>query len=122
MNITRKRYPLITDFSLKGTTLESTEMSTYPRVTIRKDLKWGDPVDKITSKANKTLGLLRRNIKTDNTEVKTRAFNTLVGPILDYSSSVWDPHFQDIDKDQAVQCRRARYVFNIITLVAPQRC
>ena len=60
----------------------------YLGVTIRKELKWGDHVSKIISKANKTLGLLRRNTKTDNTEVKTRAFNTLVRRVLDYVSSV----------------------------------
>ena len=46
MNITRKRNPLVTDYSLKGTTLENTESSTYLGVTIRKDLKWGDHVNK----------------------------------------------------------------------------
>ena len=36
-----------------------------------KELKWGDHINKITSKVNMTLDVLRRNIKTDNTEVKT---------------------------------------------------
>ena len=104
---------LITDYSLKGAVLENTENSTYLGVTIRKDLKWGDHVNRISSKANKTFGLLRRNIKTDNREVKTKAFNTLVRPVLDYASSVWDPPLQkDIDKVQAVQRRGARYVCN----------
>ena len=65
MNIIRKINPFITDYSLKGTTLVTTEHSTYLVVTIRKNLKWGYHVNKITSKANKTFGLLRRNIKTE---------------------------------------------------------
>jgi hypothetical protein len=70
-------------------------------------------VDKVTAKANKTLGLLRRNLKTDNHNVKVKAVNTLVRPVLDYASSVWDPHLQkDIDKIQSVQRRSARFVFN----------
>ena len=70
--ITKKRNPVITDYSIKGTILVNTDNSTYLGVTTRKDLKWGNHVNKIISKANKTLGLLRRNIKTDNTTQKLR--------------------------------------------------
>ena len=107
MYVTRKKKPLIIDYMLKGTVMENTENSTYLGVTIRKDLKWSDHVKRVS------LGLLRRNIKTDNREVKTKAFNTMVRPVLDYASSVWDPPLQkDIDKIQDVQRRGARYVCN----------
>ena len=113
MNVTRKRKPLVVDYLLKNSVLTNTESSTYLGVTIRKDLKWDDHINRITSKANRTLGLVRRNIKTNNQEIKTTAFNTLVRPVLDYASSVWDPHLQkDIDKVQAVQRRAARFVCN----------
>ena len=70
-------------------------------------------MDKITSKTNKTLGLLRRNVKTDNTEVKQKAFKPLVQPVLDYTSCVWDQHTQkDINKVHAGQRRRVRYIIN----------
>ena len=70
---------------LKGTTLKNTEGSAYLGVTIRKDIySEGEHVDKIISIANKTLGFLRRNTKIDNTEVKARAVNTLIQPLLDY--------------------------------------
>ena len=113
MNVTRKRKPFANSYHLKGSTLENTNSSSYLGVTIRNDLKWNDHINKVTAKANRTLGLLRRNIKTNNTDLKTRAFNTLVRPSLDYCASVWDPHLQtDIDKIQAVQRRGARYVCN----------
>ena len=51
-----------------------------------------------------TLGRIRRNI-TNNHEIKIRAYNTLVCPVLDYASSIWDPHK---DKVQAIQRRGAR--------------
>ena len=51
-----------------------TQKIQLPRSDYQKGLKCH--VNKITSKANKTLGFLRRNIKIDSTEVKTRAFNT----------------------------------------------
>ncbi len=113
MNITRKRNLMISDYVLKDSVLENVEKSPYLGVVIRKDLKWRDHVDNITMKANRTLGLVRRNIKTNNKELKTKAFNTLVRPVLDYASSVWDPYQQgDINRIQAVQRRAARYVTN----------
>jgi hypothetical protein len=66
MNVTRKRNPMISDYVLKDTILENVEKSPYLGVVIRKDLKWRDHVDNITMKANRTLGLVRRNIKTNN--------------------------------------------------------
>ena len=113
MNITRKRKPIVVDYLLKSAILTNTDSCTYLGVTIRKDLKWDDHINRVTAKANRTLGLVRRNIKTNNQEIKTVAFNTLVRPVLDYASSVWDPHLQkDIAKVQAVQRRAARYVCN----------
>ena len=47
---TRKRKPLSTEYILKGATLENTDSSTYLGVTIQKDLKWGEHINKITTK------------------------------------------------------------------------
>ena len=78
MNISCKHKPIVSEYYLKGPALKNTDSSTYLGVMTRKDLKWSDHVDRITPKANKTLGLINRNIKTDNQEVKVKAFNTLV--------------------------------------------
>jgi len=90
MNITRKRNLMISDYVLKDSVLENVEKSPCLGEVIRKDLKLKDHVDNITMKANRTLGLVKRNIKSNNMELKTKAFNTLVRPVLDYASSVWD--------------------------------
>ena len=58
MNVTREKKSLITDYMLNGTILDNTENSTYLDVTIRKGLKWSDHVNRISSKAKTTLGLL----------------------------------------------------------------
>ena len=48
-----------------------------------------------------------------NTEIKSRAYQALVRPKLEYSCSVWDPHTKDQQqKLEKVQCRVARYVQN----------
>ena len=61
-------------------------------------------VNKVTNKASQTLGFLRRNIHSASKETKAAAYNTLVRPTLEYSSSAWDPYLKkDIDKIESVQ-------------------
>jgi hypothetical protein len=48
-----------------------------------------------------------------NTEIKSRAYQALVRPKLEYSCSVWDPHTKDQQqKLEKLQHRVARYVQN----------
>ena len=46
----------------------------------------------ICTKANRTLGFLRRNLFSCPRDVKEAAYKGLVRPVLEYGSSVWDPH------------------------------
>ena len=67
-------------------------------------------IDRITGNANRTLGYIRRNIKTKNQKVRQTAYNTLVRPQLEYSVPVWDP--STIDKTcklEKIQRRAARW-------------
>jgi len=67
----------------------------------------------VTAKANSTLGFVRRNININNPEVDERAYKTLVRPILEYSSTVWDPHTTSaVKKIESVQRRAARITLN----------
>ena len=52
-----------------------------------------------------------RNLKRSGKGVKERAYKTLVRPIVEYGSSVWDPHETGlIRKLEGVQRKAARYV------------
>ena len=98
---------------MKNTLLQTVDSTTYLGVEISKDLKWSRHIDKTVKKANKSLGFIRRNIKTNNTNTKTLAYQTLVRPILEYACQVWDPHLAcEISKLESVQRRAARYVTN----------
>ena len=67
----------------------------------------------MTAKANSTLGFVRRNICINNPQIKELAYKTLVRPILEYSSTVWDPYTSNaINKVEAVQHRAARITLN----------
>ena len=79
--------------------------------TFQKTLNWNYHINEITNKANRTLGFVKRNVKTRNEAVKELAYKTLVRPQVEYASSVWNPHTrQNISKIEMVQRRAARWV------------
>ena len=89
MQITRKRIKKIhASYTLEGTALENVESFKYLGVTITNDLRWNTHVSNICTKANRTLGYLRRNLYACPQEVKEAAYKGLVRPVLEYSGSV----------------------------------
>ena len=112
MQITRKRIKKINaSYTLEGTVLNNVETIKYLGITIANDLKWNTHVSNICTKANRTLGFLRRNLAACPQDVKESAYKGLVRPVLEYGSSVWDP--QSIllqDELEKVQKRAARFV------------
>ena len=61
--LTNKRTSKIqASYKLEGTVLENVESIKYLGVTITKDLKWNTYISNVCTKANRTLGLFRRNL------------------------------------------------------------
>ena len=74
---------------------------------------WNQHITNICSKANRTLGFLKRNLNISAKSVKENAYRSLVRPLVEYASPVWDPYNQNnIQKIEMVQRRGARYVNN----------
>ena len=67
-----------TNYVLHGQVLESVTSARYLGVDIFSNLSWKTHVDRITGNANRTLGFIRRNIKTKMSKVRERAYNSLV--------------------------------------------
>ena len=56
---------------------------------------------------------VKRNLTVLNTDIKSRAYQTLVKPKLECSCSVWDPHTNEYKKKiKMVQRRAARHTMN----------
>ena len=66
-------------------------LKTLKASTTLDELRWHTYVSNVCTKANRTLGFLRRNLYSCPREVKETAYKGLVRPVLDYGSSVWDP-------------------------------
>ena len=113
LHISRRANILRHQYTLHGHILESVQSAKYIGCLITSDLKWSDHISTICGKANKTLGFLRRNLNISSTSVKENAYKSLVRPLVEYASSVWDPYHQkDIHRLDMVQRRAARYVSN----------
>ena len=112
MKLTRKRINKIhASYTLEGTDLENVESIKYFGETITSDLRWNTHVSNVCTKANRTLGFLRRNLHSCPQEVKEAAYKGLVRPVLDYGSSVWDPPGVALQEElESVQKRAARFV------------
>ena len=112
MQITRKRIKTINaSYNLEGTILDNVENIKYLGITITNDLKWKTHVSNICTKANRTLGFLRRNLSACPQDVKESAYTGPVRPVLEYGSSVRDPSGIFLQEElEKVQKRAARFV------------
>ena len=91
MQVTDKRSSKIqANYTLEGTLLENVESIKYLGVTITNDLKWNTHISNVCTKA---------------------AYKGLVRPVLEYGSSVWDPHTHGLQEElEKVQNRAAKFV------------
>ena len=117
---TNRRQIINTSYQLHGHTLEVVDSSKYLGVTISEDLTWRKHIDDTATKANKTLGFVRRNLSECTSQVKSVAYTTMVRPTLEYSSTVWDPHLtSDVHTLEQVQRQAARFVHRNYTQRTP---
>ena len=91
IHITTKKKPIIHKYMLHGHTLFSVPQIKYLGVNISQDLKWNSHINSVSSKANQTLGFLKRNLKINSQSIKEKAYKSFVRPKLEYCNTVWDP-------------------------------
>jgi hypothetical protein len=92
MSVTRSKTPFKYNYILKGHTLESADTAKYLGITISSNMTWNAHINNITSKAQKLLGLFRRNLQINKEQTKSMAYKSLVRSNLGYCSTIWSPH------------------------------
>ena len=80
------------NYSLHQEIMEQVQSAKYLGITITDTLEWGEHVAEISSKANKTLGFLRRNLTLAPRHTKEVAYQILVRPQLEYATPIWHPY------------------------------
>ena len=102
LHITNKRNSA---YHLHGVNLGVTKGGKYLGVTISPKLTWTKHIDKAVKKANGSRAFLQRNLRKCPRNIKELGYKTLVRPIIEYASTIWDPH--TIKKIKMVQRRAA---------------
>ena len=111
------KYKIDFNYQLHGTPLHTVNHCKYLGITIQSDLKWSNHIHNITAKANRTLSLLRRNLKSVSQSLKETAYFTLVRPQLEYPAAVWSPWLnKDIVELEKINHRAIRFVCNNYSL------
>ena len=96
MQLTKKHNKTLASYTLEGTVFENVDSIKYLGVTITSDLKWNSHI---------------RNLFSCPQDVKEAAYKSMVRPMLEYGSTVWDLHYNGLnDELENVQKRAARFV------------
>ena len=113
LNISNKKSPSLHTYTIHNSHIQPISNAKYLGITINNKLSWNTHIDITCQKANNTLNFINRNFRNTNMKIKEQLYMTHIRPILEYCSSVWDPHTQDNKaKLEKVQRRAARFIHN----------
>ena len=113
LRITNRKYPVTSNCFIDSSPIKEVPHSKYLGVIIDNKLAWNPHIQYITTKATQVNAFLYRNLRQCPTSVKSKCYKSMVGPIIEYASSVWDPHTTiNIQKLESIQKRAARFCFN----------
>ena len=115
MHITNKRNIIQSTYTIHNHNLQTTNTAKYLGIHIHSTLNWSrnTHIYKAAQRANTTSAFLHRNIRTCPRKTKHLAYITLIRPILEYASIIWDPHTaSNIHKLETVQRRSARDIMH----------
>ena len=90
--------------------LDSKDHARYLGVDISSDLNFNHHINCVTANASKSLGFLKRNIKTKHPGIRETAYKTTVRPQVEYALSGWSLYTKkDIHKVEMVQRKATSY-------------
>ena len=114
LRITNKRKTIKYRYLLHNVILKEVSNAKYLGVTMNTRLAWKKHVHEICGKANQTRQFLQRNLVACKPETKLQCCKTLIRPIVEYSSSVWDPvgNNQLMKQIELVQGKASRWITN----------
>ena len=116
MHITNKRNIIQSPYTIHNHNIETTDTAKYLGIHINNTLNWNTHINKTAQRANTTSVFFHRNIRTCPRKTKHLAYTTLVRPILEYASIIWDPQTAtNIHKLEMVQRRSARHIMHNYT-------
>ncbi len=84
------RNPTKRVYTFCGQQLDSVESHPYLGVELTNTYNWGIHIGHCIKKAQRAMGVIKRNLGDCNETVKSTAYQAIVRPLLEYASSSWD--------------------------------
>ena len=110
--ISNKQRPPQRTYFFCGSKFEQVDSASYLGITVNSKIKWSEHISSISSKASRSLGLIKKNLWNCPRKVNETAHTSIVRPKLEYASTSWDPHYKkDISTLERVQRKAARFAF-----------
>ena len=78
LSISRSKNPIKFEYALHGHESEHVTSAKYLGATFNNNITWNEHINTITSKVNRILGFLRRNLQMNNQQLKSQAYEALV--------------------------------------------
>lgn len=111
ITFSRKKSVSSSNYLLNNTLVSRTLSYKYLGVHFTSNLCWSTHIQKVTAKASRTLGYLKRNLHGTPATTRKLAYQTFVRPQLEYASPIWSPHQAYlINSLELVQNRAARFI------------
>ena len=103
------------NYTMQGVQLTTVKQHHYLGILLDQKLSWHPHIDQICNRANRLLGLLKRNLPKNNNcqTIREHSYKQLILPMLSYCAMIWDPHHQNtINKIEMIQHRATPFVLN----------
>ena len=112
LRITNKKNFISFTYHINDCSIQEVTHAKYLGVVLDQHLSWNDHIKKTANKATKVIGFLQRNLYQCPPLVKSNIYKAMVRPIMEYSSTIWDPHTSvNINRVESVQRYAARMCF-----------
>ena len=114
MSISRKTSPPRPEITVQGSSIQQVSSFKLLGVMVDPDLSWRSHISSVCTRAKKLTGFIYRTFKLAGSPCLSHLYKSVVLPVLDYSSSIWDPpqkcHITALERTQNFA---ARVVSNI---------
>ena len=85
--------PISKFYQLNNTILEHVDSATYLGILLHKSLHFSDHITITANKCNSRLGFIRRNVRKCPTQLKQKAYFSLIRSTAEYAATIWDTSY-----------------------------
>ena len=112
LRITNKINIIPFTYHIDNSTIREVTHAKYLGIVIDQHLNWNEHTKQAASKATRINAFLHRNLYQCPPTIKCNMYKAMVRPIMEYASSVWDPHTcVNINQLEAVQRSATRMCY-----------